>query len=152
MICIFVWGVLRFWPRWLSAEIVKRNVSDCLIITPLHLKLSFFVVCAAFGEPVVSFFVAGAVFCESMCSLFMACAAFGTPLLSFFVAGATFGEPQVYSSGRDITSLHACLLTQTHTHIRAHQLEADLQAELRSHVEQIARKNVAKTHSKEAFF
>ena len=50
-----------------------------------------------------------------MCSLFMACAAFGTPLLSFFVAGATFGEPQVYSSGRDITSLHACLLTQTHT-------------------------------------
>ena len=79
-------------PRWLAAEFVKRNVSDCLIITPLHLKLSFFVVCAAFGEPVVSIFVAGAVIGESMCSLFMACAAFGIPLLSFFVAGATFGD------------------------------------------------------------
>ena len=36
MISVFVWGVLRSWPRWLSAEIVKRNVRDYLIITPLR--------------------------------------------------------------------------------------------------------------------
>ena len=82
VMCVFAWGVPRFWPKQLSLEIAKPIViGSFIIVNPRRFKLLLFVAGAVFGKPLAPFFAA--------------CALFGEPLVPFFMAGAGFGEPPV---------------------------------------------------------
>ena len=51
MICVFAWGLPRFWPKVLSPEIAKHSGTGCFIVNPPPVKPFLVVTGSVFGEP-----------------------------------------------------------------------------------------------------
>lgn len=56
VMCVFAWGVPRFWPKQLSLEIAKPIVIGSFIVNPRRFKLLLFVAGAVFGKPLAPFY------------------------------------------------------------------------------------------------
>ena len=87
--CCTMWGHGSYLVNHLCK--VQATWCACYFGWPLFQRICYFVASTTFSDPLLRFFVSGAVFGEPS----VAGAVFGQPLVPFFVAEAGFGEPPV---------------------------------------------------------
>ena len=97
VMCVFAWGVPRFWPKQLSLEIAKPNVIGSFIVNPRRFKLLLFVAGAVFGKPLAPFFCGMRTIWWTLSSIFSWQEQDLVNLrFHFVVAGAVFDEPLMF--------------------------------------------------------